>query len=143
MTRVAFLGLGHMGLPMARNLAAAGHDVVGFDVFPGARDAARAAGLAVAESGPDAVTSLGSSQGAEIVITMFQSGRQVIDAYAGVEGADGLVAVASPHTLFIDCSTIAVDEAREVHRLAEVAGHRALDAPVSGGVVGAENGTLA
>ncbi len=137
--RIAFLGLGHMGLPMARNLAAAGHEVVGFDVFQGAMDAASAGGLAVAGSGPDAV----KAASAEIVITMFQSGRQVLDAYSGVGGAEGLLAVAAPGTLFIDSSTIAVDEARAAHELAEAAGHRSLDAPVSGGVVGAENATLA
>ncbi|GAA1975203.1 3-hydroxyisobutyrate dehydrogenase [Microbacterium pumilum] len=135
--RVAFLGLGHMGLPMAKNLSAAGHDVVGFDVFPAAVDAAREAGLGVAASGTDAAAA------ADVVITMFQSGAQVIEAYRGVDGAAGLLAVAAPGTLFIDSSTIAVDEARAAHALAEAAGHRSLDAPVSGGVVGAENATLA
>jgi 3-hydroxyisobutyrate dehydrogenase len=137
--RIAFLGLGHMGLPMARNLAQAGHEVVGFDVFPAAMDTATAAGLAVAESGAAAVR----ASSADIVITMFQSGRQVLDAYRGVDGAEGLLAAANEGTLFVDSSTIAVDEARAAHALAEEAGHRALDAPVSGGVVGAENGTLA
>lgn len=137
--RIAFLGLGHMGLPMARNLAAAGHDVVGFDVFQGAMDAAAASGLAVVASGADAVR----DASAELVITMFQSGRQVLDAYGGVDGAEGLLEVAAPGTLFIDCSTIAVDEARAAHDAAEAAGYRSLDAPVSGGVVGAENATLA
>ena len=55
--RIAFLGLGHMGLPMALNLVTAGHDVVGFDVVPAAIDAARAAGIPVAESGQDAAAS--------------------------------------------------------------------------------------
>lgn len=137
--RIAFLGLGHMGLPMARNLAAAGHEVVGYDVFAGARDAAASAGLRVAASGPEAVR----SASAEIVITMFQSGAQVLDAYRGAEGADGLLGAAAPGTLFVDCSTIAVEEARAAHELAVASGHRALDAPVSGGVVGAENATLA
>jgi 3-hydroxyisobutyrate dehydrogenase len=137
--RIAFLGLGHMGLPMANNLAAAGHEVVGFDVFQGAKDAAAAGGLAVAESGTAAVT----AASADIVITMFQTGAQVLDAYRGVDGADGLLAVAAPGTLFIDSSTIAVDDARLAHALAEASGHRSLDAPVSGGVVGAENATLA
>ena len=147
--KISFLGLGHMGLPMARNLAAAGHDVVGFDVFPPAVDAARESGLTVAESATDAVQALSSSKGAEVVITMFQNGAQVIDAYLGAGGSGesggsgGLLSVAPRDTLFIDCSTIAVDDAREVHRLAASAGHRALDAPVSGGVVGAENATLA
>lgn len=137
--RIAFLGLGHMGLPMATNLAAAGHDVVGFDVFDAATDAAAAAGLTVASSGPAAVR----EASADIVITMFQKGSQVLDAYRGVDGAEGLRDAAAPGTLFIDSSTIAVDEARAAHALAEEAGHRALDAPVSGGVVGAENATLA
>jgi 3-hydroxyisobutyrate dehydrogenase len=137
--RIAFLGLGHMGLPMANNLAAAGHDVVGFDVFQGARDAATGSGLAVAESGTAAVT----VASADIVITMFQTGAQVLDAYRGLDGGDGLLAVAAPGTLFIDSSTIAVDDARVAHELAEASGHHSLDAPVSGGVVGAENATLA
>jgi 3-hydroxyisobutyrate dehydrogenase len=137
--RIAFLGLGHMGLPMAKNLAVAGHEVVGFDVFPAAVDAAAAAGLSVAASGVEAVR----EASAEVVITMFQTGTQVLDAYRGIDGGDGLLAAAAPGTLFIDCSTIAVDEARAAHSLAEAAGHRSLDAPVSGGVVGAENATLA
>ncbi|MCD2497983.1 3-hydroxyisobutyrate dehydrogenase [Microbacterium nymphoidis] len=133
MTRIAFLGLGHMGLPMAKNLVAAGHELVGFDVVPAAVDAARAAGITVAASGADA------ARGAEVVITMFPSGRHVIDAFSG---DDGLLAAAPAGSLFIECSTIAVSEAREAHDLALAAGQRNVDAPVSGGVVGAENGTL-
>ena len=135
--RIAFLGLGHMGLPMAKNLAAAGHEVIGFDVSPNAVAVAREAGMTVADSGTDAAA------GASVVITMFQSGQQVLTAYRGVDGAPGLLEVAEPGALFIDCSTIAVDDARDAHRLAEAADRRALDAPVSGGVVGAENATLA
>lgn len=134
MTNIAFLGLGHMGLPMAINLHKAGHSIAGFDVVPAAIDAARAAGLSVADTAVDAVI------GAEVVITMLPSGKHVIDAYAG---DNGLLANAAPNTLFIDCSTISVLEAREAHDLAAAAGHRSLDAPVSGGDVGAENGTLA
>ncbi|GAA1542323.1 3-hydroxyisobutyrate dehydrogenase [Microbacterium ginsengiterrae] len=132
MTRIAFLGLGHMGLPMARNLVAAGHDVHGFDLVPAAVDAATAAGIPVAGSGADAVT------GADVVITMFPAGRHVIAAYQ-----EELLSAAQPRTLFIESSTIAVDEAQTAHALAIEAGHRHIDAPVSGGVVGAENGTLA
>ncbi|MFK4836615.1 3-hydroxyisobutyrate dehydrogenase [Microbacterium sp. ZW T2_14] len=135
--KIAFLGLGHMGLPMAKNLAAAGHEVTGFDVMPAAVDTARGAGLTTAGSGTDAAT------GADVVITMFQTGAQVLDAYRGSDGAAGLLEVAASGALFVDCSTIAVDEARAAHALAEAAGHRSLDAPVSGGVVGAENATLA
>lgn len=132
MTRIAFLGLGHMGLPMAVNLIKAGHEVHGYDPVPAAADAATAAGIPVAGSGAEAV------RDAEVVITMFPAGRHVIAAYQ-----DGLLAAARPGTLFIESSTIAVDEARTAHRLAVEAGHRNVDAPVSGGVVGAEAGTLA
>lgn len=132
MTVVAFLGLGHMGLPMARNLVAAGHDVRGFDPVPAAVEAATADGIPVMTNGADAVAD------AEVVITMFPAGRHVIAAYR-----DELLAAARPGTLFIESSTIAVDEARTAHELALAAGHRNIDAPVSGGVVGAENGTLA
>lgn len=135
--KIAFLGLGHMGLPMAKNLAATGHEVVGFDVAPAAVAAAGEAGLATADSGTDAAT------GADVVITMFQTGAQVLGAYRGAGGGPGLLEVAASGALFIDCSTIAVDEARAAHTLAEEAGRRSLDAPVSGGVVGAENATLA
>ena len=132
MTRIAFLGLGHMGLPMALNLVKAGHEVHGFDLMPAAVEAASAAGIPIAASGADAVHE------ADVVITMFPAGRHVIAAYQ-----DELLAAAAPGTLFIESSTIAVDEARTAHELAVAAGHRNIDAPVSGGVVGAENGTLA
>ncbi|MDR2999598.1 MAG: 3-hydroxyisobutyrate dehydrogenase [Microbacterium sp.] len=132
MTRIAFLGLGHMGLPMAVNLVKAGHDVIGYDPVPAAVDAASAAGVPIASFGIDAVA------GAEVVITMFPAGKHVIAAYE-----DGLLAAADPGTLFIESSTIAVDEAQTAHAMAIEAGHRNIDAPVSGGVVGAENGTLA
>ncbi|WP_457948015.1 3-hydroxyisobutyrate dehydrogenase [Pseudarthrobacter sp. alpha12b] len=138
--RVAFLGLGHMGGPMALNLVRAGYEVAGFDVVPEALEAARAQGVPAAASAVDAVT------GADVVLTMFPSGRHVLDAYRGAEdlrpGEPGLLAAAPPGTVFLDCSTINVDEAREAARLAIEAGHRSVDAPVSGGVVGAEAGTL-
>ncbi|MGP3534284.1 3-hydroxyisobutyrate dehydrogenase [Microbacterium sp. RD1] len=137
MTTIAFLGLGHMGLPMAKNLVDAGHDVFGFDVVPAAIQAGRAAGIAVAETPAEAVAE------AEVVITMLPSGRHVLDAYRGSGDVAGLLSAARPDTLFVDCSTIAVDESRDAHALVEAAGHRGLDAPVSGGVVGAENATLA
>ncbi|WP_298041574.1 NAD(P)-binding domain-containing protein, partial [uncultured Microbacterium sp.] len=100
MTRIAFLGLGHMGLPMAVNLMRAGHDVRGFDLVPAALEAARQEGITIADSGADAAST------ADVVITMFPAGRHVIDAYEG-----GLLAAAPPGTLFIESSTIAVDEA--------------------------------
>jgi len=134
--RVAFLGLGHMGGPMAVNLVKAGYDVIGFDVVPAALDAAREHGVPIAASAAQTVT------GADVVLTMFPSGQHVLDAYRGGDGEPGLLAAAAPNTMFLDCSTINVDEAREAARLALDAGHRSVDAPVSGGVVGAEAGTL-
>ena len=131
MTRIAFLGLGNMGAPMAANLVKAGHTVVGFDPVPAALDHARDRGVIIAAEAVGAVTDV------EIVITMFPSGKHVIDAYR-----EGLLAAATPGTLFIDSSTIDVDDARTARSLAVTAGHRGMDAPVSGGVGGATAGTL-
>ena len=136
---VAFLGLGHMGGPMAINLVKAGYTVTGFDVVPAALETARAHGIATADTAAEAVA------GAAVVLTMLPSGKHLLDAYRGTPGEPGqpgLLATAAPGTLFLDCSTINVDEAREAAELAVAAGHRAVDAPVSGGVVGAEAGTL-
>src|SRR5215207_1686032 len=125
---VAFLGLGHMGGPMAVNLVGAGYTVAGFDVVAAALDAAREHGVRVVASAAEAVS------GADVVLTMFPSGRHVLDAYQGRDGGPGLLAAAAPGTMFLDCSTINVEEAREAAGLAVVAGHRSVDAPVSGGV---------
>ena len=132
-SRIAFIGLGNMGGPMAANLVKAGHAVSGFDLIPAAIERARSAGVSIARSAADAAIS------AEVVITMLPAGRHVLAAYGG---PDGLLAAVKPGSLFLDCSTIAVDDAREVHRNVGAAGHRCLDAPVSGGVLGAESGTL-
>ncbi|WP_026539394.1 3-hydroxyisobutyrate dehydrogenase [Arthrobacter sp. 9MFCol3.1] len=133
---IAFLGLGHMGGPMAVNLVKAGYRVTGFDVVPAALDAAREHGI------PTAGTAVEAAAGAAVVLTMLPSGKHLLDAYRGTGGAPGLLEAAAPGTMFLDCSTINVDEAREAAELAVAAGHRAVDAPVSGGVVGAEAGTL-
>ena len=133
---IAFLGLGHMGGPMAVNLVHAGYTVTGFDVVPAALEAAAVHGVPTVPGPLDAVA------GADVVLTMFPSGQHVLDAYRGVDGRPGLLAAAKPDTMFLDCSTINVDEAREAASLAIAAGHRSVDAPVSGGVVGAEAGTL-
>ncbi|MCJ0874573.1 3-hydroxyisobutyrate dehydrogenase [Streptomyces sp. AP-93] len=129
---VAFIGLGHMGGPMAANLVKAGHRVLGFDLVPDQLAAAAAAGVEPVSSAADAATP------ADVVITMLPAGRHVLALY----GEEGLFAAARPGTLFIDCSTIDVADARTAHEAVAAAGHRALDAPVSGGVVGAEAGTL-
>lgn len=134
---VAFLGLGHMGGPMAVNLVKAGVSVTAFDVVPAAMDAAREQGLTVAETPEDAVRQ------AQVVITMFPSGQHVKDAYTGAGGGEGLLAAAPAGATFLDCSTINISEAQEAAALAQEKGFTAADAPVSGGVVGATAGTLA
>ncbi|MEU6733497.1 3-hydroxyisobutyrate dehydrogenase [Streptomyces physcomitrii] len=131
-TTVAFLGLGHMGGPMAANLVRAGHRVLGYDPVPEALAAAAGAGVEPAASATAAAAE------AEVVLTMLPAGRQVLALY----GEGGLLAAARPGTLFVDCSTIDVADSRAAHRAAVGAGHRALDAPVSGGVTGAEAATL-
>jgi len=136
MTTIAFIGLGHMGGPMAANLVSAGHRVLGFDLVPELLQTAADAGVELAASGEAAAAE------SDIVLTMLPAGRHVLAAY-GTDESPGLLAAAKPGTLFIDSSTIAVDEAREAAARAVAAGHRALDAPVSGGVVGAQNATLA
>jgi 3-hydroxyisobutyrate dehydrogenase len=128
---VAFLGLGHMGLPMATNLVAAKHAVRGFDPVPAALSAAVEAGVTGFDSATDAV------DGADVVITMLPNGDIVKRCYADILPA------ARAGALFIDSSTISVSDAREVHALAEGHGVAQLDAPVSGGVKGAVAGTLA
>lgn len=132
--RVAFLGLGNMGRPMALNLRKAGHEVRGWDVSVPAREAFAAAGGTLARDTTDALS------GAEIVVTMLPAGEQVRAAYLGDAGIIASVAAARP--LLIDCSTIDVASARDVAAAAASAGLEMLDAPVSGGVGGALAGTL-
>jgi 3-hydroxyisobutyrate dehydrogenase len=128
---VAFLGLGNMGAPMATNLVAAKHAVRGFDPVPAALSAAAAGGVTAFDTAADAVA------GADVVITMLPNGELVKRCYADILPA------ARTGALFIDSSTISVNDAREVHALAESSGVAQLDAPVSGGVKGAVAGTLA
>ncbi|NED13034.1 3-hydroxyisobutyrate dehydrogenase [Streptomyces sp. SID9124] len=127
---VAFIGLGHMGGPMAANLAGAGHRVLGHDLVPALLEAAAVTGVEPAGSAADAVAA------ADVVISMLPAGRHVLGLY------DDILTAARPGTLFVDCSTIDVTDARSARERAAAAGMRALDAPVSGGVAGAEAGTL-
>lgn len=131
MPTIAFLGLGNMGGPMSANLVAAGHTVAGFDPVADAATAAAYHGVVVCDSPAAAVS------GAEVVVTMLPHGESVKTCYADILPAAG------PGTLFIDSSTISVDDAREVHAMAGSRGFAQLDAPVSGGVAGAAAGTLA
>jgi 3-hydroxyisobutyrate dehydrogenase len=132
MAKIGFIGLGNMGLPMAANLVKAGHQVTGFDVVAAARDAAASIGVKTVAKAAEAARDV------DIVITMLPNGRLVLDVYE----AGGVLANAAPGTLFIDSSTIDIASARAAHAAAAKAGMAALDAPVSGGVGGAEAGTL-
>ncbi|WP_280510740.1 NAD(P)-binding domain-containing protein, partial [Nocardia farcinica] len=127
--KIGFLGLGHMGAPMAANLVKAGHDVLAYDPVPAAQEQARADGATVV------ATAAAAAAGREIVITMLPNGKLVLDVYAD------LLPAAAPGTLFIDCSTIDVADAKAAAERAVAAGQRAQDAPVSGGVAGAAAGT--
>ena len=133
MVAIGFIGLGKMGGPMAANLLKAGHHLKVHDISADA--VARAAALG-AEAASDIRAAV---SGAEAVITMLPSGNEVRGVYLG---SDELLAGAAPGTLFIDCSTIDVKTARDVAAEAEGAGLAMVDAPVSGGVSGAEAGTL-
>jgi 3-hydroxyisobutyrate dehydrogenase len=130
MAHIGFVGLGNMGGPMARNLLKAGHAVTGFDIVPAAMDRFAEAG------GRRAASAAEAARGAELVITMLPAGTHVREAWLG---AAAMAAACDAGSVLIDCSTIDVATAREV---AAAAGRPMLDAPVSGGVMGAEGGTL-
>ncbi len=123
--KIGFIGLGNMGAPMARNLAKAGHAVTGFDVTGNVPD-----GVNAAESAALAAT------GAEVVITMLPDGNILRRV------ADEILPEMSEGAVHLDCSTVDVESARAVADQAESSGLGSLDAPVSGGIGGAEAGTL-
>jgi 3-hydroxyisobutyrate dehydrogenase len=134
MSRIAFIGLGNMGLPMALNLVKAGHEVAACDVVAANVAAAAQGGARGASGVADAVA------GAEIVVTMLPAGKHVEQVYLGEGGV--LAALGDAKPLLIDSSTIDVATARRVAAAAEAVGIAMLDAPVSGGVGGATAGTL-
>ncbi|WP_248323205.1 3-hydroxyisobutyrate dehydrogenase [Caballeronia sp. Sq4a] len=131
--RIGFIGLGHMGGPMAANLLKAGHAVTAFDLSPPALDAAKAAGATLADS-PRA-----ASEGAEVVITMLPAAPHVKAVYLN---DDGVLAGVSAGVPLIDSSTIDPATAKLIGEAAAAHGNPFADAPVSGGVVGAQAGTL-
>ena len=133
MSKITFIGLGNMGLPMALNLVKAGHDVTGFDLSDDAKAALQEAGGTAATGIAEAVSA------AETVVTMLPAGKHVESVYTT---ADGVLAHAPAGALLIDSSTIDVDTARRVSAAATAAGFEMVDAPVSGGVGGAAAGTL-
>ena len=123
--KIGFIGLGNMGAPMAANLAAAGHDVTGFDV----------AGISLA-NGETAASAVAAATGRDVVITMLPDGAILRHVAAEI------IPVMAAGCGFVDCSTVDVDSARAVAVDADAAGLLAVDAPVSGGVGGAVAGTL-
>ncbi|TAL65460.1 MAG: 3-hydroxyisobutyrate dehydrogenase [Legionella sp.] len=133
MAKIGFVGLGHMGLPMALNLVKAGHQVTGFDLQASAKERFAASGGLVANNLHD------TAKDQEVIITMLQTGQQVLHVCLGV---DGLFNKAHQEAIHIDCSTIDVKSSREVHQLAQENNLLSVDAPVSGGVAGAAAGTL-
>jgi 3-hydroxyisobutyrate dehydrogenase len=133
MATIGFIGLGNMGAPMAANLVKAGHQVSSFDIAAG-----RAEEL-VAKGGLAAATAAEAAGAGEIVITMLPAGPDVRAVYLG---DTGVLAHARTGTLLIDCSTIDVETARAVASAAADARFDMLDAPVSGGVIGAETASL-
>lgn len=133
MTTVGFVGLGIMGMPMARNLVKAGHDVVGYNRSRGKTERFAREGGRAADSVADAV------RDAAVVITMLPDSPDVEEVALG---GDGVFANLRPDGLFIDMSTIRPDTARRLATAGADAGVRVLDAPVSGGEQGAIDGTL-
>jgi 3-hydroxyisobutyrate dehydrogenase len=131
MAKIAFIGLGNMGGPMAANLCKAQHHVLAYDLSGPAVSAAVEKGAHKAASAAEAVKQ------AEIVITMLPAGKHVREVYE-----KDVLPNAGKGTLLIDCSTIDVDSARHVAALAQKGGLEMIDAPVSGGVGGATAGTL-
>ena len=127
MTRsIGFIGLGNMGAPMAANLVKAGFDVTGFDLSDVSVD-----GVAKAASAEDCVA------GRDAVITMLPAGKHVVSVY------ESIAERVKKGAVMIDCSTIDVASAQRAHEIAAEAGALSVDAPVSGGIMGATNGTLA
>jgi 3-hydroxyisobutyrate dehydrogenase len=130
MTKIAFIGLGNMGLPMAINLQKAGHVLTVFDTMEGALAKAAAEDIQLA---PDAAAAVAD---AEVIFTMLPNGRIVLSVI------EQILPHAAKGAVVVDCSTIEVADARKVHTLADIAGLLCLDAPVSGGTTGAAAGTL-
>jgi 3-hydroxyisobutyrate dehydrogenase len=140
---VGFIGLGNMGLPMARNLLKAGRRLIVHDINPAAMSVLADKGATAASSPAELAQAVGEHG---TVLTMLRSGAEVRSVLAGDSGV--LRACAARHassggrTLLIDCSTVGPDDARALAAEATAAGCDYLDAPVSGGSIGAEAGTL-
>ena len=133
--RVAFCGLGNMGLPMATNLAKAGFQLELYDPSPSASDACSEAGLPAPHSSAAA-----AAADADAVVTMLPNGKVCTDLFTG---SAGLFSALKPSTLVLDCSTIDAPTARHLGAAASELGVAYLDTPVSGGTAVAKAGNLA
>ncbi|MEP1142373.1 MAG: 3-hydroxyisobutyrate dehydrogenase [Henriciella sp.] len=133
MTTIAMIGLGNMGSGMCQNLVANGFSVRAYDLNPAALEKAAQDGATPAETIQQAVAD------ADFVVTMLPAGKHVLEVYFG---DNGVANFAKKGTLFIDCSTIAVDEARQASEFSAAQGFAMVDAPVSGGIAAASNGAL-
>lgn len=131
---IGFIGLGHMGAPMALNLLKAGHKVYVYDLVESAVQMLEAAG-AIRATSPAKV----ASSEIDLLITMLPAAVHVKKVYLG---EDGVLAAVGKHVLLIDSSTIDPQTARDVAAQAAAHGNAMLDAPVSGGTGGAQAGTL-
>src|SRR5690606_21688687 len=134
--KVAFIGLGNMGSPMAVNLVKAGIDIHAFDISEEARSRARSLNLRVATSVAQAV------QNANVVISILPASQHVEDLYLGNIDTPGLLNHIQPNALVIDSSTIAASTSKKVAAEAKARNIRFMDAPVSGGTAGAAAGSL-
>jgi 3-hydroxyisobutyrate dehydrogenase-like beta-hydroxyacid dehydrogenase len=132
--KLAFLGLGVMGYPMAGHLARAGHEVTVFN-----RTSAKAAKWAETFGGKSAATPAAAARGAEIVLMCVGNDD---DVRAVIAGADGALQGTAAGTILVDHTTASAQVAREMNAAAAAKGVAFLDAPVSGGQAGAENGKL-
>lgn len=134
MSEIGFIGLGNMGLPMAKNLVDAGHDVKAFDTTfntqKSTQKVATDAGMRVTSSSAEAAIDV------DFIITMLPSGPIMLSVY------EEIISIANKGTTVIDCSTVDVSSAKIAHQMASAAGLESLDSPVSGGITGAEAGTL-
>ncbi|KPW09183.1 NAD(P)-dependent oxidoreductase [Pseudomonas syringae] len=133
MTTIAWVGLGFMGVPMSKHMMSAGYTVRGVDIDPAACKIAKAAGVQMFDTIAEAC------KGAEAVFTMLPTGSDVKQV---LTGANGVFASLDKGAVVIDCSTIGIEYARNIHAAANKAGAAFAEAPVSGGTEGAIDGTL-
>lgn len=133
MTQVGFIGLGHMGNPMAKNLLKAGFNLKVYDIMPAAIQALVAQGAKAAASIADV------AKDADVIITMLQTGQQVSETCLS---DDGLFQHVKKDVLYIDSSSIDIVTTRSLHNIAKNTGIAMVDAPVSGGVAAADAATL-